>query len=81
MRNNLGRSWGRVVQKAKVLGLSIHDLRRTYVTRQIQAGTPLPTVQKLAGHVDIKTTLTYYNLVSEDDLKAAVVRALADVAG
>lgn len=72
LRNNLGRTWRRIVRKAMVLGLSIHDLRRTYITRQIQAGTPLPTVQRLAGHADIKTTLKFYNLVAEDDLKAAV---------
>lgn len=81
LRDNLGRSWGRVVRRAGILGLSIHDLRRTYITRQIQAGVPLPTVQKLAGHADIKTTLLYYNLVSEDDLKAAMVRPNAAAAG
>ena len=81
LRDNLSRTWGRIIRKTKVLGLSIHDLRRTYITRQIQAGVPLPTVQRLAGHADIKTTLAYYNLVSEDDLKAATVRPKTVAAG
>ena len=44
-------------------GVTIHDLRRTFITRLIRAGVPLPTVQKLAGHADIKTTLTHYNTI------------------
>ena len=31
----------------------------------------LPTVQKMAGHSNIKTTLTYYNNVASDDMRAA----------
>lgn len=81
LADNLGRTWGRVIRDAKVSGLSIHDLRRTYITRQIRAGTPLPTVQKLAGHADISTTIRFYNLVNDDDLKKAIVQPRKVVAG
>lgn len=55
--------------------IQMHDLRRTFVTRLIRANVPLPTVQKLAGHRDIKTTLKFYNWVSMDDRREAVATA------
>ena len=74
MGSNLGRQWGRIVRNARVKPISLHDLRRTYITRLIGAGVPLPTVQKLAGHANIQTTLKYYNWVSDGDLREAVAK-------
>ena len=65
-------TWVRVIHKAGIRHVTIHDLRRTYVTRLIRAGVPLPTVQELSGHANIQTTLTYYNEVSDGDKRAAV---------
>lgn len=72
LHDNLGRAWRRIVRKAGILDLSIHDLRRTYITRQIQDGVPLPTVQRPEGHADIKRALKFYDLVAEEDLRAAL---------
>ncbi len=73
MHNNLERKWERIKKAAEVdSAIKMHDLRRTYVTRLIRANVPLPTVQKLAGHKDIKTTLKFYNWVSMDDRREAV---------
>ena len=72
--------WERLRKKAGCPDLCLHDLRRTYITRLIRAGVPLPTVQKLAGHSDIKTTLKYYNQVNDADLRAAVDK-LREAAG
>ena len=74
MGNNLGRSWGRIRKRAKVTDVSIDDLRRTFVTRLIRAGVSLPTVQKLAGHADIKTTLRYYHSTDDADLCAGIAK-------
>ncbi len=66
-----GDPWGRWVRVRTLAGVkdvTIHDCRRTFCCRLIRAGTSLPTVQKLAGHSDIKTTLRYYNWVSDSDL-------------
>lgn len=74
MADNLGREWGRIRAEAGLEDVSLHDLRRSYVTRLIRAGVPLPTVQRLCGHADIKTTLTHYNWVSDDDLREGVAK-------
>lgn len=36
-----------------------HDCRRTFITTLLEAGLDLPTVQRLAGHSDPKTTARY----------------------
>jgi integrase len=77
--DNLSRIWGRVRSKAGVPDVTIHDLRRTFITRLVRAGVPMPTVQKLAGHSNIQTTLTYYNWVSTEDLRAGIRKLQRDV--
>ncbi len=70
--DNLSRRWGRIRKQAAAIDVTIHDLRRTYVARLIRAGVPLPTVQELAGHRNITTTVEYYNWVSKSDKRAAM---------
>ena len=50
------------VQKADLSGVVWHTLRHTFCSRLVQAGIPLTTVQKLAGHKDYSTTLIYAHL-------------------
>ena len=54
MNKPMQRRWEKIVETAKAPDVTPHDLRRTFTTRLIRAGVPLPTVQKLAGHADIK---------------------------
>lgn len=49
-------------QKAGLDGVVWHTLRHTFCSRLVQAGIPLTTVQKLAGHKDYSTTLIYAHL-------------------
>ena len=52
----------------KKLGIDMrpHVLRHTFATRAIRKGMPLPVVQRLLGHKDIRTTQIYTHLVTED---------------
>lgn len=51
--------------------ISFHSLRHSFCTWLIQDGVPVPVVQKLAGHADIKTTMGYVHVAGRD-LAAAV---------
>lgn len=52
----------------KKLGIDLrpHILRHTFATQAIRKGMPLPVVQKLLGHKDIRTTQVYTHLITED---------------
>ncbi|MCZ6651518.1 MAG: tyrosine-type recombinase/integrase [Planctomycetota bacterium] len=67
----------RILNVAGIPSITIHDLRRTGITRALLAGVPPITVQKLAGHMDIKTTMHYYAQVNFDDLRAGVEKQRA----
>jgi site-specific recombinase XerD len=57
--------------KAGIRDLRWHDLRHTYCSRLAMAGTPLRTIQLLAGHRSITITERYAKL-SPDHLHEAV---------
>lgn len=39
-----------------------HDLRHTHITELVEAGLPLPIIQRRAGHKNINTTLQYTHI-------------------
>lgn len=49
----------------------LHSLRHTFASHLVMKGIALPTVQKLMGHSDIKTTMIYAHL-APDHLADAV---------
>ncbi len=46
-------------EQAKIETVRPHDLRRTFVTRLLDAGVDINTTRQLAGHSDIQTTARY----------------------
>lgn len=50
--------WQEAIAKVGVEA-RIHDLRHSFVSNLLDAGTPIHVVQRLAGHTDIKTTQRY----------------------
>lgn len=51
--------------------LNFHCLRHTFITNLIRQGVSIYLVKELAGHSDLKTTLGYTHIVTED-LRSAV---------
>lgn len=53
------KSFERACKRAKIKGLILHDLRRTFATRLLNAGVDIVSVSELLGHVNITTTQIY----------------------
>jgi integrase len=66
--------WRRVVNRAGLAGLRIHDLRRTLGSWQAAAGVPLHTIGKSLGHRNLATTQIYSRL-DLDPVRQAVETA------
>ena len=57
-----GRVFNKVLKKAELRKIRIHDLRHTYATLRIQAGHNIADVSNQLGHHSVKLTLdTYYH--------------------
>ena len=61
-RNNVRRKFISVCDHAGLGHVRLHDLRHTFCSHLAMAGVPLPTIQSLAGHTAISTTMRYAHL-------------------
>jgi integrase len=72
--------WVPALVRAKEAGLTkrprVHDLRHTNASWLIQAGVPLPVIQRHLGHQSIQTTVDRYG-----HLDRRSSRVVADVVG
>ena len=67
------RAWKVAKKKAGIENFRFHDLRHTVASRLVNAGVPLPTVQKVMTHSDITTTMKYVHTPDEEMFKAIEV--------
>lgn len=61
--DNLDRDFARLVRRAGVRRIRIHDLRHSFATLAIALGIPVKVVSESMGHADISTTLRTYTHV------------------
>lgn len=71
-RSNLHKKWTEVVKHAEIEHITIHDLRRTGITRALLDNMPITVVKDLAGHHKIETTMRYYKGIKKRNLREAV---------
>ena len=68
------------VERAGLRDVTIHSLRRTHATALVAAGYSMKAVQQRMGHASISTTLTFYTMATEPELRetaSAMSRYLA----
>jgi len=70
------KAWARVVKRAGIADLRMHDLRRSLGSWQAAAGTSLPIIGKSLGHRDAKATQVYARL-QLDPVRQSVEQATA----
>lgn len=68
------RAWARILERAELKDLTLHDLRRTNASWLINTGASLHLVGAVLGHKDAKSTAVYARL-SEDVIKSAMETA------
>jgi integrase len=72
------KAWGRVCKAAKVPGLRLHDLRRSFGSWQASTGASLPIVGATLGHKSMQATQIYAKL-HLDPLRESIERASAQM--
>ena len=60
----------RIIRKAGLKKIRVHDARHTYAVRLRQADVPLEDIKDLLGHKDIATTQIYASISSEVKTRA-----------
>ena len=56
------RGFQRVIRRAGVKRIRLHDLRHTFASHCVMRGVPLQVVQEWLGHSDIRVTMRYAHL-------------------
>lgn len=56
-------AWSRILKRAKLSNLRIHDLRRTLGSWMANAGVPLQQIGRVLGHKDARSTQVYAHLI------------------
>lgn len=73
------RQFKRLLRACGAEDFRVHDARSTAITNWVMDGTPVPTIQSIAGHSDFRTTTSYIHLTEEayDSAADAVGRRFA----
>jgi integrase len=71
-------AWRRIIDRAKIKNLRLHDLRRTLGSWQAAAGASLSIIGRSLGHKNVATTAIYARL-DLDPVQASVNTAVAAI--
>ncbi len=77
--SGLDHVWRKVVARAELDDVRIHDLRHSYASRALALGEGLPVISKLLGHSHIQTTARYAHL-ARDMVREAAERIARSIA-
>ena len=64
------RNLANLCHMAGLTDITIHSMRHDFCTQPLKKGTDIYTVQRLAGHADIRTTMRYVHALERKDFEA-----------
>lgn len=70
--SHVRRSFDRIILRAGVPEITIHDMRHTHAVSLLKEGTPVKIVSERLGHKDISTTLNVYAAALPDMQDVAI---------
>ena len=62
---NIANQWKRIRDEAALAGLRLHDLRRTFASRDLALGESQSMIGRLLGHSQVQTTARYAHLAND----------------
>ena len=71
---NYAKPWAKVLDKAGITNLRVHDMRRFFASAGLSRGQSLSAIGSVLGHTQASTTMRYAFLMTDD------ARATAEVA-
>jgi len=87
MRNNISRDFGLIVKRAGLIDgegknkITMHDLRRTFVSDILELGLDVKNAQVLCGHQSTETTLKAYAAIRVKRMAEAVEKRSREARG
>lgn len=70
--SNIRRTWNRLLKIANLEGYRVYDSRHTFLTRLAEQGVNPDTARLIAGHTDVRTTLSYYTHTTNQMIRDAM---------
>lgn len=67
-RNFAKRDWKKLMDEAKIVGMTPYNCRHTYATMAVQSGVKPEILQKILGHADYNTTVGVYTHLDINDI-------------
>ena len=74
------KPWARILERARITDLRIHDIRRTLGSWQALTGASLPIIGKSLGHKSTEVTQIYARL-SNDPVRDSMTKAVTELMG
>ena len=76
----VSKTFAKAAQRAKLKGVTLHTCRHTFCSRLAARGVDLVTVQALAGHATIVTTMRYAHDVAAREAISLLDQGCTEVA-
>jgi integrase len=78
-RHAVESAWRHALEKARISGFRIHDLRHSFITDMVTKGVDITTVMEITGHRDIRMLKRYSHPTQEHNKQA--VKLLETIPG